>query len=162
MWIETFDAPVSGSPVTVGYQEQAPAGAEHPNAGFTHDPVDTQTGSFAYSHADVAIPGRGPGLRFARSYNSYDARISARTGAMGPGWTHGFATRLADDGSSLPGGLFLHGPQGHSARFTPRGDGSVEAAIPSVDGVEKVLVTDEPHGGGDEPTGHVMITADLS
>jgi anti-sigma-K factor RskA len=53
-------------------------------------------------------------------------------------------------------------PEATNVLFMPRGDGSVEAAIPSIDGVEKVLVTDEPHGGGDEPTGHVMISADLS
>jgi anti-sigma-K factor RskA len=46
--------------------------------------------------------------------------------------------------------------------FMPRGDGSAEAAIPSVDGVREVLVTDEPHGGVDAPTGHVMISAELS
>jgi anti-sigma-K factor RskA len=46
--------------------------------------------------------------------------------------------------------------------FTPRGDGSAEAAIPSVDGVAQVLVTDEPYGGRDTPSGHVMISAELS
>jgi anti-sigma-K factor RskA len=46
--------------------------------------------------------------------------------------------------------------------FMPRGDGSVEAAIPSVDGVEQVLVTDEPHGGVDEPSGKVLLSAELS
>ena len=53
-------------------------------------------------------------------------------------------------------------PEPTNVLFTPRGDGSAEAAIPSVDGVSQVLVTDEPHGGGDAPTGHVMIEADLS
>lgn len=46
--------------------------------------------------------------------------------------------------------------------FVPRGDGSAEAAIPSVDGVEQVLVTDEPRGGRDTPSGDVMISAELS
>ena len=46
--------------------------------------------------------------------------------------------------------------------FMPRGDGSVEAAIPSVDGVDKVLVTDEPHGGVDTPSGKLLLSADLS
>ena len=46
--------------------------------------------------------------------------------------------------------------------FTPREDGSAEAALPGLNGADKVLVTDEPHGGRDAPTGHVMISADLS
>lgn len=46
--------------------------------------------------------------------------------------------------------------------FMPRGDGSAEAAIPSVDGVDKVLVTDEPHGGVDTPSGKLLLSADLS
>ena len=49
-----------------------------------------------------------------------------------------------------------------SVLFMPRGDGSVEAAIPSVDGVSQVLVTDEPHGGLDAPSGKVVLSADLS
>jgi hypothetical protein len=53
-------------------------------------------------------------------------------------------------------------PQPTDVLFTPRGDGSVEAAIPSVDGVSQVLVTDEPHGGRDEPSGRVWIEAELS
>ena len=53
-------------------------------------------------------------------------------------------------------------PEPTNVLFMPRGDGSAEAAIPSVDGVSQVLVTDEPHGGVDTPSGHVMITAELS
>ena len=53
-------------------------------------------------------------------------------------------------------------PEPTDVLFTPRGDGSAEAAIPSVDGVRQVLVTDEPHGGRDSPTGDVLISADTS
>ena len=53
-------------------------------------------------------------------------------------------------------------PEPTNVLFTPRGDGSAEAAIPSVDGVRQVLVTDEPHGGLDAPTGDVLISADTS
>jgi anti-sigma-K factor RskA len=53
-------------------------------------------------------------------------------------------------------------PAPTSVLFMPRGDGSAEAAIPSVKGVSQVLVTDEPHGGVDEPSGNLLLSADLS
>ena len=47
--------------------------------------------------------------------------------------------------------------------FTPRGDGSAVAAIPgSVDDIQQVLVTDEPFGGSEEPTGELLMGAELS
>ena len=54
-------------------------------------------------------------------------------------------------------------PQPTDVLFTPRGDGSAEAAIPgSVDDIQQVLVTDEPREGSDEPTGELLMAADLS
>jgi anti-sigma-K factor RskA len=53
-------------------------------------------------------------------------------------------------------------PEPTDVLFEPRGDGSAEAAIPSVDGVRQVLVTDEPRGGGDEPSGELLLSAELS
>ena len=54
-------------------------------------------------------------------------------------------------------------PQPTDVLFTPRGDGSAVAAIPgSVDGIQQVLVTDEPREGSDEPTGEVLMSAELS
>jgi anti-sigma-K factor RskA len=53
-------------------------------------------------------------------------------------------------------------PEPTNVLFMPRADGSAEAAIPSLDGVSQVLVTDEPHGGGDEPSGKLLLSAELS
>jgi anti-sigma-K factor RskA len=53
-------------------------------------------------------------------------------------------------------------PEPTDVLFTPRGDGSAEAAIPSVDGVRQVLVTDEPRAGSNEPTGELLLSADVS
>ena len=53
-------------------------------------------------------------------------------------------------------------PRPTNVLFEPREDGSAVAAIPDVEGSRQVLVTDEPRGGGDEPTGAVMISAELS
>jgi anti-sigma-K factor RskA len=47
--------------------------------------------------------------------------------------------------------------------FTPRHDGSAEAAVPGdVSDIRQVLVSDEPPGGSDTPTGDVLMAADVS
>jgi anti-sigma-K factor RskA len=49
------------------------------------------------------------------------------------------------------------------ALFVPRGDGSAEAVVPGdASTFEKVMVSDEPPGGSDAPTGHVLMQADVS
>jgi anti-sigma-K factor RskA len=54
-------------------------------------------------------------------------------------------------------------PEPTDVLFTPRSDGSAVAAIPgSVDDVRQVLVSDEPPGGSETPTGEVLMAADLS
>jgi anti-sigma-K factor RskA len=60
-------------------------------------------------------------------------------------------------------------PKGESAPkptnvlFVPRGNGSAEAAIPgSASDIQQVMVSDEPAGGSDTPTGDVVANAKLS
>jgi anti-sigma-K factor RskA len=54
-------------------------------------------------------------------------------------------------------------PEPTDVLFTPRSDGSATAAIPgSVENVAQVLVSDEPPGGSDEPTGEILMAAELS
>jgi anti-sigma-K factor RskA len=54
-------------------------------------------------------------------------------------------------------------PEPTDVLFTPRSDGSAVAAIPgSLDGVQQVLVSDEPLGGSDSPTGEVLMAAEIS
>lgn len=51
-------------------------------------------------------------------------------------------------------------PEPTSVLWSTRGNGSAEVAVPgSLEGVEAVLVTDEPPGGSDEPTKPPVITA---
>jgi anti-sigma-K factor RskA len=51
-------------------------------------------------------------------------------------------------------------PEPTSVLWSTRGDGSAEVAVPgSLDGVEAVLVTDEPAGGSATPTRPPVITA---
>jgi anti-sigma-K factor RskA len=50
-----------------------------------------------------------------------------------------------------------------NALFVPRSDGSAEAAVPGdASEFEKVMVSDEPPGGSDAPTGKVLMAADIS
>jgi hypothetical protein len=54
-------------------------------------------------------------------------------------------------------------PQPTDVLFLPRGDGSAVAAVPgSADDIGQVLVTDEPPGGSDVPTGELLMAAELS
>jgi len=54
-------------------------------------------------------------------------------------------------------------PKPTNVLFVPRGNGSAEAAIPgSADDIDKVLVSDEPPGGSETPTGEVVVQANLS
>jgi hypothetical protein len=54
-------------------------------------------------------------------------------------------------------------PQPTSVLWSVRGDGSADVAVPgSLDGVEAVLVTDEPPGGSDAPTRMPVISAPLA
>lgn len=51
-------------------------------------------------------------------------------------------------------------PEPTSVLWSTRGDGSAEVAVPgSLEGVEAVLVTDEPEGGSEAPTRRPVITA---
>ncbi len=54
-------------------------------------------------------------------------------------------------------------PQPTSVLWSVRGDGSADVAVPgSLDGIEAVLVTDEPPGGSDAPTSMPVISAPLT
>lgn len=89
----------------------AVAGAEHhgggnsagacSSSGVTQgtggDPVDTESGNFAETVADIAIPGRSCPLEVARTYNSASA---ATDGPFGYGWTFNDGMSLAVTGSS--------------------------------------------------------------
>jgi len=111
-----------------------PPGTEHnppyTNQEETGDPVSSYTGSMSDSHVDIAIPGRGPAIEFARSYNSNDTRATT----LGPGWTHSYNIQLVDpnDGSA---DVILVGPGGRSDRYVWTGS----AFNPPI-GVHRTLV----------------------
>jgi RHS repeat-associated protein len=113
---------VDDSPPPPLSSEQVPDETDfnnHPNVAVTGDPVNSYTGSLAYTHHDAVIPGRGPAIDFARTYNSNDTRV----GRLGPGWTDSYAARvvLADDSS---GDVYVVGPEGRRDRYAIQADGT--------------------------------------
>jgi anti-sigma-K factor RskA len=52
-------------------------------------------------------------------------------------------------------------PEPTNVLFTTSNDGSAIADVPSLDGVKRVMVTDEPNGGSRSPTGKVLLTASV-
>jgi anti-sigma-K factor RskA len=56
-----------------------------------------------------------------------------------------------------------HAPEPTAALFVPSRDGTATASVPgSLEGVDQVMVTDEPDGGSPQPTGDLLAVADLS
>jgi anti-sigma-K factor RskA len=56
-----------------------------------------------------------------------------------------------------------HAPEPTAALFMPSRDGAATAAVPgSLEGIDQVMVTDEPDGGSPQPTGELLAVADLS
>jgi len=56
-----------------------------------------------------------------------------------------------------------HAPEPTAALFVPSRDGAATASVPgSLEGVDQVMVTDEPDGGSPQPTGDLIAVADLS
>ena len=52
-------------------------------------------------------------------------------------------------------------PEPTNVLFTTSNDGSATADVPALDGVKRVMVTDEPSGGSRTPTGKLLLTASV-
>lgn len=68
------------------------------------DPVNTATGDYYETTADLSIPGRGPGLRMTRTYSSRaaDAGVSS---ALGRGWSFSYDMSLSVDPETEAAGM---------------------------------------------------------
>jgi len=60
------------------------------------DPVNTATGDYAERSADLAIPGRGPGLAMTRTYSSLAAHAGVSS-VLGRGWAFSYGMSLKVD-----------------------------------------------------------------
>ncbi|MGH3134410.1 MAG: DUF6531 domain-containing protein, partial [Gaiellaceae bacterium] len=98
--------------------------------------VNTLTGAYTTHVADLELAGIGVPFAWTRSYTSSDSLL----GALGCGWTHGYAARLVDvapppvrtGSASLTalgsGDLLLRGDDGQQILYERQGDGSYVGA----------------------------------
>jgi RHS repeat-associated protein len=91
-------APGTGGEVAplsaVGGSNPAAPGVNQATAG---DPVNTESGDFTQSAADLSVPGFGPALDFSRTYDAQVAQretVAGTPGPLGYGWTDNWATSL--------------------------------------------------------------------
>ena len=83
--------------------------------GTTKEPVNTATGSYYTSHADLKVQGRGVAFSLVRFYNSNDAY----SGPLGVGWTHSYNLFLTVDGQT--GVVAIKQGDGSRIYFAPAG-----------------------------------------
>ena len=89
----------------VGGSNPAAPGITQATAG---DPVDTESGDFTQSYADLSVPGFGPALDLSRTYDAQVARqqtIAGTPGPLGYGWTDNWATSLTLN-RPVPGDIY--------------------------------------------------------
>lgn len=91
-------AEVSGGTYTPkpeeGYGFENPGSLKKP-ACKCGEPVSNASGNLTESQTDLAIGGRGPGLRLTRSYNAEFAAEAKEAGAFGFGWTGPYSAHLS-------------------------------------------------------------------
>jgi RHS repeat-associated protein len=105
-------------------------------------PVNSATGNFWHTFADISLPGRGVPLMLRRTYNSLAASIPGR---FGPGWSDSYdvslsfdasgnATAKMEDGSQIPfplvAGAFVP-PSRVLAGLVKNGDGTYTLTLVS-------------------------------
>jgi RHS repeat-associated protein len=108
-------APSTGGEVlpgtTAGGRNAAAPGVVQATAA---DPVNTESGDFTQSATDFSIPGFGPALDFARTYDAQAARqqtVAGTPGPLGYGWTDDWATSLTLN-RPVPGDIYTVSPTG--------------------------------------------------
>jgi RHS repeat-associated protein len=112
-------AQVFGGGPSVAEQGGAPNQSEKNTSCFGADPVNCATGRLITSATDAAIPGRGVGLSFARTYDSGAATVA---GPLGFGWTDSYAASLSVDPTSHD--VIVHQENGAAVTFIPTGSGT--------------------------------------
>lgn len=84
------------------------------------DPMNTATGEYSNSTTDLAIPGRGPGLKMTRTYSSSAARAEVSS-ALGRGWAFSYDMSLSVD--SETGDATVINDNGSRTRFYSTSEG---------------------------------------
>jgi RHS repeat-associated protein len=93
--------------------------------GFAFEPVNTATGNYYTSHADLVVPGKGLAFNFTRSYNSLDTYL----GPLGAGWTHSYNVFLTVYSDGTVG---VKEADGQQVMFSPTTGGAYTPITPGV------------------------------
>jgi RHS repeat-associated protein len=97
------------TPIAIVPPNLGPPSPTNPQ-GVSAEPVSTGNGNYFYHHTDFAIPGRGIGLRFERTYNSLDSY----SGPLGANWTHNYNVTLTHNQTTAQ----IKWGDGHGETFT--------------------------------------------
>jgi len=112
------DLGLAGGPLTEE-QNRGPGSeslAHHPQCSVGQ-PVNCATGNFWHTFGDLVVPGRGPDLAVARTYNASAADID---GPFGFGWSSPITMHLS---VAADGTVTAHEGSGSLVRFRPDGAG---------------------------------------
>jgi YD repeat-containing protein len=110
--------------------------------GMVAEPVNTATGSYFTSAADLSLPGIGIPFALTRSYNSADETV----GALGRGWTHSYGASLEVQAND---DVVARAGSGQQLYFSKQPDGSFVAAaggratLTAVSGGYELLLADQ-------------------
>jgi len=122
----SLEEALPASSVVVGGPSAAEQGgpaneSENPTTCSTARPVNCATGVFWHQFTDFAIPGRGAGLTFTRTYSS---SLAVTDGPLGFGWTDTYNMSLSADTS---GNVTIDQEDGSTVTFTSNGSGGFTA-----------------------------------
>jgi RHS repeat-associated protein len=90
-------------------------------------PVNCATGNQTETQIDLAVGGRGPGLRLTRTYNSQLAATQNSPGSFGYGWTGPYSAHL--EVSAESGQATVYQDNGSTVRFLPEGKAWAPAGV---------------------------------
>lgn len=114
--------------------------------------VTSQLGNEPERTVSAQVSG-APGAAVSLELSGEEGRLMAR-GLPAPPRGRVYQVWLKRDG---------HAPAPTAALFMPSRDGAATASVPgSMEGIDQVMVTDEPDGGSPQPTGKLLAVADLS
>ncbi len=126
-------------------------------------PVDTQSGAFWHTFADLSTPGRGPALDLTRTYDSV---FASQDGLFGHGWTSSYSMSLYYDPST--GDITINQENGSTIVFLPASGGGYTPAqprelatlVPNADG-SFTFTREKKQIFGFNPAGQLVSEKDL-
>lgn len=120
---QLFRKDLPSGPITqmsVTKEQMAKCGPCVPTGAFVADPINATTGNFTLPETDIAIPGKGLGLSFTRTFN---AQRSTVDGPLGFGWTHDYDEKLT---AYSRGEVLIIDGSGRNDLYTPKVGGGFD------------------------------------